>query len=250
MKKAEIKQKLKELIATRAFKKACGMTLCVLAFLVVLRLFLLVFPIRSFEIEGDTYYSINEIIDASKLRSGSPLYGINESKAKKNILKGCPYITDVKIKQKFPGKVCFVVEEGAPGWYIQVGTNFYALDYDLKVLLESYSEEDMILRGLTKLELPELESVIVGEYPSFGKGDELLHIGTQGLSLSEGCGDAAVGDEAASLVGKQSLTVGGRTLKLGLFNSVSHSFILMCTVNNECFAIQRVLYSSSSSSRP
>ena len=174
MKKAEIKQKLKELIATRAFKKACGMMLCVLAFLVVLRLFLLVFPIRSFEIEGDTYYSINEIIDASKLRSGSPLYGINESKAKKNILKGCPYITDVKIKQKFPGKVCFVVEEGEPGWYIQVGTNFYALDYDLKVLLESYSEEDMILRGLTKLELPELESVIVGEYPSFGKGDELL----------------------------------------------------------------------------
>ena len=174
MKKAEMKQKIKELTATRTFKKVCGITLCVLAFLVVFRLFLLVFPIRSFEIAGETHYTVNEIIDASKLRSGIPLYGINESKAKKNIVKGCPYVKSVKIKQKFPGTVCFEIEEGEPGWYIQAGTNFYALDYDLKVLLESYSEEDMVARGLTKRELPELESVIVGEYPEFGKGDELL----------------------------------------------------------------------------
>lgn len=174
MKKAEIKQKFKELIATRNFKKACGITLCVLAFLVVFRLFLLVFPIRSFEIAGDTKYTVSDIITASKLKSGKPLYGINESKAKKNILKQCPYVKSVKIKQKFPGTVCFEIEEGEPGWYIQVGDNFYALDYDLKVVLESYSDQDMKLRGLTKLELPELQSVIVGEVPSFGNGDELL----------------------------------------------------------------------------
>jgi len=174
MKKAEIKKKFKELIAASTFKKACGITLCVLAFLLVFRLFLLVFPVKTFEIEGSTHYTINDIINASDIKTGSPLYGINKSKVKKKIKSECPYVKEVKIKQKFPGTVCFVIEEGEPGWYIQVGKNFYALDYDLNVLLESYSDKDMKLRGLTKLELPELQSVIVGEVPSFGNGDELL----------------------------------------------------------------------------
>lgn len=174
MKKAEIKQKFKQLIANRRFRFISGIVLAVLAALVVFRLFLLVFPVRQFELAGDTHYDINEIVDASKIRSGTPLYAINKSKAEKNIIEGCPYVKSVKIKQKFPNKVRLEIEERVAGWYIQVGTDFYALDYDLKVLLETYQEDDLKVRGLTKLELPELESVIVGEYPSFGNGDELL----------------------------------------------------------------------------
>ena len=174
MKKAEMKLKLRAIIANPKVRKIGGIALCVLAFLVIFRLFLLVFPIREFEIKGDTHYDINEIIDASQIKSGTPLYGLNKSKAEKNIIKGCPYVKSVKIKRKFPGKVSLEVEERVAGWYIQVGNDFYALDYDMKVLLETYNEEELTVRGLTKLVLPELESVIVGEYPTFGGGDELL----------------------------------------------------------------------------
>ena len=68
----------------------------------------------------------------------------------------------------------FVVEERESGWYIQVGENFYGLDYDLRILNETYLEDEFIERGLTKLTLPELESGIVGELPNFASEDEQL----------------------------------------------------------------------------
>lgn len=174
MKKVAMKRKMKELMKNKRFKYIFGGVLCVLALVVVIRLFLLVFPVKEFEISGDTHYNINEIIDGSQIRTGQRLYGINKSKAEKRLMESCPYIKSVEIKQKFPNKICFEIEERVAGWYVQVGDDFYALDYDLKVLLETFDEESLKMRGLTKLVLPELETVICGEYPKFGNGDEHL----------------------------------------------------------------------------
>ncbi len=170
----KLKRKINKLMTVKPIKYITGGVICLVALVVVFRLFLLVFPIKSFEIQGDTHYDVNEIVDAAEIRSGQRLYAINEKKTAKKLIEGCPYIKDVKIKQKFPSTVCFVIEERVAGWYIQVGDSFYALDYDLKVLLEGYDEQDMKDRGLTKLVLPELQSVVTGEYPTFGNGDEHL----------------------------------------------------------------------------
>ena len=40
-----------------------------------------------------------------------------------------------------------------------------------------------------------------------GQGDELLHVGAESLGLGQGGGDAAVADEAASLVGQHGLAM-------------------------------------------
>ncbi len=174
MKKVEMKRKMKELMAKKRFRYIVGGALCVLALICVFRLFLLMFPVKQFEISGDTHYDINEIVDGAGIKSGQRLYAINKSKVEKRLIENCPYIKSVKIKQKFPNKVCFEIEERVAGWYVQVGDDFYALDYDLKVLLETYNEESLKERGLTKLVLPELEAVVCGEYPKFGNGDEHL----------------------------------------------------------------------------
>lgn len=184
MKKAEMKQKISAIFTGRKFGRIGRIVICALACLAILlgllasfvslRLFLLVFPVRDIEVTGDTYYDMNEIIDASEIKSGSSLYGLNKRQIEKSIVEGCPYVKSVKVKCKFPGTVQLEIEERVAGWYIQIGNDFYALDYDMKVLNETYNEEELTLRGLTKLELPELESAIVGEYPSFGNGDELL----------------------------------------------------------------------------
>ncbi len=174
MKKVEMKQKLKELIATKRFKVILGGIGATLALVCVLQLFLLVFPIKKFEVVGDTQYDINEIVDGSGIRSGQRLYLINKSKVEERLIAACPYIKSVKIKQKFPNKVCFEVEERVAGWYLQIGDDFYALDYDLKVLLETFDEESLKERGLTKLVLPDVHEAIIGEYPEFGNGDEQL----------------------------------------------------------------------------
>ena len=77
-------------------------------------------------------------------------------------------------KKKFPNKIVFKVEERVLGWYLQVGDDFYALDYDLRILLETYDEQALIDRGLTKLVLPELESAVCDELPEFGNDDDQL----------------------------------------------------------------------------
>ena len=162
-------------------KKILTVAVCVFAVVCLVMLLSLFFSVRAFELEGDTLYDINEIIDASGVRSGDRLFWLNESKIEKKLISECPYIKDVKIKQKLPNKVCFVIEELTPGWYVQVGNDFYALDYDMKVIHETFDEEKLKSRGLTKLVIPELESLVIGKVPAFAGNDE--HLRTETLKI-------------------------------------------------------------------
>lgn len=174
MSRIGIKRNLKKIIDSRYFKRILLIFSCMLAALLVLGLVLLFFPVKEFEIEGDTKYDINELIDASGIRTGDRLYWLSASSAEKRIMEKCPYIESVEVKRVFPNKICFEVVEKTSGWYIQVGEDFYSLDYDMMVLSETYNEQALRDRGLTKLVLPELESVLCGEYPTFGNGDDHL----------------------------------------------------------------------------
>jgi hypothetical protein len=177
MKKAKRKEsspRLRKILLSPQFCITVLVLMSLLALICLAKVILGFMPVKHFKVEGDTHYDISEIISASGIRSGDKLYRIDEKKAVQKLVKDCPYIKTTKIKQKFPNTVCFVVQEQEPGWYIQVGKDFYGLDYDMKVLLETYIEDDFIDRGLTKLTLPELEEVIVGELPRFASGDEHL----------------------------------------------------------------------------
>ena len=177
MKKAKRKEnnpRLRRILLSPQFCITLLVVMSLLALICLVKVVLGFMPVKHFKIEGDTHYDISEIISASGIRSGDKLYRIDEDEAAAKLVKGCPYIKTVDIKQKFPNTVCFVVQEQEPGWYVQVGNDFYGLDYDMKVLLETYVEDDFIDRGLTRLVLPELEEVIVGELPRFASGDEQL----------------------------------------------------------------------------
>ena len=119
-----------------------------------LRLFSFV-EIGEFEVKGDTDYKLGELVSASGLRTGDRFYEVNEKEAEELLLRGCPYLKSVEVKKKFPNKVCFEVEERVLGWYIEIGEDYYALDYDMLVL-------------------PELESAMCDYLPEFGRGDEHL----------------------------------------------------------------------------
>ena len=177
MKKAKRKEsssRVRKILLSPQFCITVLVVMSLLTLLCLVKVILGFMPVKHFKVEGDTHYDISEIISASGIRSGDKLYRIDEDKAAQKLVKGCPYIKTVKIKQRFPNTVCFVVQEQEPGWYIQVGKDFYGLDYDMKVLLETYIEDDFIDRGLTKLVLPELEEIIVGELPKFASDDEQL----------------------------------------------------------------------------
>ena len=145
MKKKETKKKLKDLLKSKRTKKVLFTVACLLAALVVFQLFLLIFSVSEFEIEGDTKYTLNEIINAAGIRKGDRLYAIDEDEVEERLLERCPHIESVSVEQHFPDTVCFVIKERGSGWYLQVGEDLYALDYDLTVLMESSDESKYCL---------------------------------------------------------------------------------------------------------
>ncbi len=174
MRKDETKRRLKEIILSKQFFIALTVFMCLLTLLCLVFVFSRFIGIGSFEIKGNTEYKLSELISVSGLRTGDPMYSVDAKTAEEKLLSGCPYLKSVTVKKKFLNKVCFEVEERVLGWYLSVGDDFYALDYDMMVLLETYDEEALKERGLTMLVLPELESAVCNYTPQFGHGDEQL----------------------------------------------------------------------------
>ena len=178
MRKDETRRKIKAFILSKHFFVALMALMCVLALVSLLLVFLRFVGVGKFEVKGSTGYDLSEQISASGIRSGDAMFSVNEKDAEDKLIEKCPYLKSVDVKKKFPNKVVFKVEERVLGWYLQVGDDFYALDYDLRILLETYDEASLIERGLTKLVLPELESAVCDELPEFGNDDEQLIVET------------------------------------------------------------------------
>ena len=174
MKKDEVGRKIKAFILSKHFFIALIAFMCALALIALTLVFLRFLGIGEFYIKGETEYKLSELISRSGLRLGDPMYSVNEKQTQKKLLDACPYLKSIKVKKTFPNRIRFEVEERVLGWYIAVGDDYYALDYDMMVLLETYNEALLTDRGLTKLVLPSLESVICGHLPEFGHGDDQL----------------------------------------------------------------------------
>lgn len=174
MRKDDLRRKIKAFILSKRFFIALMVFMGVLALISLLLVFSRFVGVGSFEVKGTTEYKLSELISKSGIRSGDMMSSVNEREAEKLLLEKCPYLKSVEVKKKFPNKICFEVEERMLGWYLEVSGDFYALDYDLLVLLETYDEQSLKDRRLTRLVLPEIESVVCDRLPEFGRGDEQL----------------------------------------------------------------------------
>ena len=144
-------------------------------FLFVAFLFIRSFlPVTKFEINGVMTYKIYDAADfigAAGIRRGDRLYDIDLDEAEKKILEECTYIEKIELKRKFPNKLVFNVEEKLPHWYIELAGKYYSLDSELKIIEEAESNTSYVLAGVTKLKLPNVKRVVVGELPSFGESE-------------------------------------------------------------------------------
>lgn len=174
MRKDGTRRNIKAFILSKQFFIALMAFMSLLALICLALVFSRFIGVGEFEIKGETDYRLSELISKSGIRTGDMMSRVNERKAEKILLEKCPYLKSVEVKKKFPNKICFVVEERVLGWYLEVSDDYYALDYDLLVLLETYDEESLKERGLTRLVLPEIESAICDRLPEFGHGDEQL----------------------------------------------------------------------------
>lgn len=120
--------------------------------------------VKSYSVSGVSEYDLQEIVNASDVRLGSRLYLLDRKEIEEKILEECPYIYAVKVRAKFPNRLHFEVEGNVAHWYIDVAGTHYALDGDLNVL-----DRTLDTKGMARLVLPNLKSVLVGELPVFGE---------------------------------------------------------------------------------
>ncbi len=78
---------------------------------VVLLLMLVLFRVRSFEVEGNIRYTPEEIFEASGLGEGDILMGVNKTSTASRLLVKLPYLKQVTIEKALPGTIRFTVEE-------------------------------------------------------------------------------------------------------------------------------------------
>jgi len=139
-----------------------ALVLLVCAFFVARRFL----TVKNYSVSGISEYDLEEIVNASGVKRGSRLYLLDREEIEEKILEECPYISEVKIRPKFPNRLHFEVVGNVGHWYIEVTGTRYVLDGDLNVLARENDTE-----GLARLILPNLKSVLVGELPEFGASE-------------------------------------------------------------------------------
>lgn len=183
MKKAKSQRstgRLRRILLSKQFCITVLVLMSLLAIICLTKVILGFLPVKYFAVEGNTHYEVVEVSSASGIKSGDKLYRIDSGAVEEELLQKCPYIKEVKIKKQFPNTLCFVIEEKEPGWYIELGGAYFSLDYDMELLALERDVEKVIKRGMTRLVLPELEELSVGQYkdkpnvPVFASDDEHL----------------------------------------------------------------------------
>lgn len=145
--------------------------MCVLLIISAVRYVKGLMKVSGFEIIGDSPYDREDIINATGIKLGDKLYGIDYEEIEKRIMTECPYINGAKIKSVFPSTVKINVSSLSASWYVKIIDDYYALDADLRVLEETTDNKKFINGNVPHLGLPHIKSAVVGSTLTFGESE-------------------------------------------------------------------------------
>ena len=118
--------------------------------------------VSSIEVTGTDMSTKEEIIAASGIEEGSGYFSYNTKDAERNVLEKVPVVTEVEISRSLLGKVSIAVREEKAYWYVDVFGEYFALSESLEAVKKSDRRGEFIDRGLVRLDLPKIESVVLG----------------------------------------------------------------------------------------
>ena len=158
----------------------------ILAILGIVRLTRSFMRVSVIEVRGDSPYEQEEIINSSGIKKKDKLYEVDAETVEKNIRAYCPYISEVEIETRFPGKVRINVESLSAAWYVEIFEDYYALDSELRVLEETSSNQKFIAGGIPKLTLPNISSTVVGGTLIYGKNEQEIKYAEEFMNAVKG----------------------------------------------------------------
>ena len=152
----------KERVAKRQLRKVRGWTifgiLVGIAVLVIVALKAPAFNVTGYEIEGNHYYSDDEIINMGNCNTGETIFtGVDCGDIRDRLMKD-PYMVQVKVRRKIPNTIVVNITERAQVAGVVFGESFVVIDSDGIVLRKTTVDPKVtVLRGMniSKMELGE-----------------------------------------------------------------------------------------------
>ncbi len=152
--------------------------------LVVLYLFLssAIFDIEDIRVENNAILSDQQIIDASGIKEGQNIFAAGGFKTKRSLKKN-PYVEDVDIDRKLPGKIVISVDETQPTVAIQYSGKYILLNETGEYV--DVNESNMYA---TKVEGIRITSFQEGKEPKFDDAKKFNEV----LKLVNGINNAGM----------------------------------------------------------
>ncbi len=131
------------------------------------------FRVSGIEVEGNSIYTKEEIIEASGIEEGDNLFFINRFTAISRIFSKLPYVETAVINRSLPNKLVIIVNESRAIAWVSAEDGAWAIDRNCKLLSKVTADEQRRLiriDGLTPI-APEAGQIIApgeAESPKIG----------------------------------------------------------------------------------
>lgn len=103
--------------------------------------------VSHIEVSGNTFYTSEQIIESSAIKTGDNLFGVNKFDAIEKIKSDFPYIENIRITRRLPDTFLFEITERKPCGYVQEADCRWIVD-SKGVLLERMGKDAMISGAL------------------------------------------------------------------------------------------------------
>ncbi|MGN1117128.1 MAG: cell division protein FtsQ/DivIB, partial [Acutalibacteraceae bacterium] len=119
------------------------------------------FHIEEIKVEGDTRYSIEQIIEASEIEEGDNLWLTSAKEVSARVSTALPYVGSVRLKRSIPSTLTLTVEETSSKYAVKSGKKYVLVDESDKVLEAKASKagKNIIIEGLKLSKISEGEKL-------------------------------------------------------------------------------------------
>lgn len=218
--------------STGAVKRRSPLRPILTFFIVVLGVLLALsvfFRVSKITVDGNAYYTEEQIIQASGIETGDNMFFVNRFSAVSKIFAKLPYVQEASINRKLPNQVIIEIAESQELAYISSGEDYWAIDSNCKILesVDSKTADELIrIDGIT-LKDPEIGMKIATKSGDSEKINYLAEIlnEIQGRQMME---DISYIDISETV--NPTFDYKGRfTVKLGADENVEYKFGLLAS---------------------
>lgn len=131
------------------------------------------FQVRTVEVNGNSFYSDEEVTEASGVAEGDNLFFINRFSAASRIFAKLPYVEGISIDRKMPSSLVINVTESEAIACVETDNGIWAIDRTCK-LLSKVSAVDA--QALVSIKGISVSSPVQGEIISVGSEESVSYL--------------------------------------------------------------------------